>query len=315
MPNELSDYEPETIEQEDRDHALARIEAEGDPEVMLAHLEKKAALATRMRAAVEKILVSQTYAADWTKHRGPEQTFVCLGSAGAERVGMHFGVKFRDVSCVKESFQDNEGKGYRYVYSGYATLENRRVFVLGSYSTRDKFLGYKNDAWRPLEDINEGSIRNAAFHVFCGNGVKELLGLRKIPEEEFERIMGQLGRSTASTSTVQRGQGTQGGSQASGDDHAHQKELAEICIAIANTGSDVDQNEEGSWYLRPLAEGDDRAPIKVAEEVCIKLSSFEGKDGTVKGKGAKKLTGKWLNATLGKARTLAKQLEDKAPWD
>ena len=66
MNNDPTDSEPETIEGETRDHALVEIVAEGDPELMLAHLEKKAQLAGRMRAAIETVLVSQTYPKDWT---------------------------------------------------------------------------------------------------------------------------------------------------------------------------------------------------------------------------------------------------------
>lgn len=310
MNSEITDYEPETVESETRDHALAKVVAEGDPELMLAHLEKKAQLAARMRQAIETVLISQTYPEDWTC-QGDK---ACLGSAGAERVGRSFPVQYRDVTWNKETFTDCHGEGYRYVYSGYASLYDRVVFVHGSYSTRDKFLGFKDGDWRPLEDINEGHVRNAAYHVFCGNAIKELLGLRGLPVSEYQRIMGATGRDAGKSSKVQRGRGTEGGSQATGDDHAHQKELAELCIGIANAGSTVEQDAEGNWRLHALSEGDDRQPLEVAKDICIQLSSFTGKDGNrITGKGAKELTGKWLSATLAKARKLTESLTEM-PW-
>ncbi len=304
MADEL-DYEPETVENESRDHAMVEVVAEGEPELMLAHLEKKASLAGRMRTAIETVLVSQTYPGDWTV-QGDK---ACLSSAGAERVGRSFPVQYQDVKWEKEAFTDTHGEGYRYVYMGYAELYGRRVFVHGSYGTRDKFLGFANNQWRPLEDINENHIRNAAYHIFCGNAIKELLGLRGMPGTEYSRIMGSTGRDAGQSSTVQRGKGTQGGSQASGDEHAHQKELADTCISFANAGMEVAQDGEGKWYLTPIGEDDQRSSIAIAADICVGLSSFEGKDGPVAGKGARGLTKKWLNATLNKARELAEQLE------
>lgn len=309
MSNDATDCEPETIDQDKRDHALVEIVAEGDPELMLAHLEKKAQLAGRMRAAIETMLVSQTYPKDWTIQGDGDKAKACLGSAGAERVGRSFPIRIENATWKKEEFIDIHGKGYRYVYSGYAELYDRRVFVHGSYSTRDKFLGFADGEWRATEDINEGHIRNAAYHVFCGNAIKELLGLRGIPQEEYKRIMGSTGRDAGGSSTVQRGKGTKGGSRATDDDKTSQKALCEACIAIVDAGMTLGaQDGDGNWNLAPLGESDDREPLAIAAAICVDLSSFEGDNGPVKGKPASKLTGKWLEATLSKARKLVESL-------
>lgn len=297
------DVEPEPQDTADS-RALTRVVSEGDPETMLVNLEKKAALAARMRQAIETVLISQTYPEDWTvqgKH-------ACLSSAGAERIARTFPISYSGVEWEKEEFIDGHGAGYRYTYHGYAALEHRTVFVHGSYSTRDKFLGFANGEWKAVEDINEGHIRNAAYHVFCGNAIKELLGLRGVPKSEYERIMGRSGRDASRSSNVQRGQGTQGGT--GGDDHAHQVELGEICMAIANAGCTVLKNDDGkTWSLATISESDERAATAIASEICAELSGFEGDNGPVQGKASpKQLRGKWLNSTLGKARELKTQL-------
>lgn len=309
------DYEPETIETEtieteSRDHALAKVVAEGDPEEMLATVSKAAAVAEQMREQTEMVLVARTYRGDWTIQGNK----ACLCSAGAERVGTLFAIRFHKTTWKKEEFTDGEGKGYRYVYSGNATLGNRLIEVQGNYSTRDKFHGKAHGEWKPLEEINEGEIRNAAYHIYTGNGIKALLGMRNIPEVEFERIMKAMGRQTGKTSTVQRGKGTRGGSQATGDEKRHQKELAEACISIANAGMTVELDAEGKWSLRPLSDSDERPVLEIANAICIELSTFEGDHGTIKGKDAKYLTKKWLDSTLGKARKLLESLPtDKEP--
>jgi len=295
------DFEAEPLDNETR--SLATVMAEGDPELMLAHLEKKAELAARWRTAIETILVSQTYPGDWTM-QGDK---ACLSSAGAERIARNFPIRTREVKKAREEFTDKNGKAYRYVYTGYACMNDREVFVQGSYSTRDKFLGKAGGAWKPIEDINENDIRSAAYHIFCGNCVKALLGLRGLPAAEYTRIMGGSGQDVKKTSTVTRGAGTSGGS--SEDDHRHQKELGEMCVAFAHAACTVGQDEGGEWHLVSIGEADERGELEIAKEICEKLSSFEGDKGTVKGKNsAKQLKGKWLNATLGKARKLKEEL-------
>jgi len=149
---------------------------------------------------------------------------MCLGSAGAERVGRLFGYRILDVTDKKEDFTDSIGKGYRYIYSGKIAMDNRVVFAIGQFSTRDKFLGFKDNEWRPVEEINENNIRQAAYHIFIGNSIKALLGLRGIPDREWRQIMNKIGSDPSKATTVRRGEGTKGGTKS--DDSAKQKEDA-----------------------------------------------------------------------------------------
>jgi len=276
---------------------IARVLNEGDPEIQLAMLEKRAELAPRFEKAISAILVSQTNPEDW-KVFGDT---VCLSSAGAERVARLFDIRFFETSSRKEKFTDTNGEAYRYIFEGQAHMGNRSVFVQGSYSTRDKFLGFANGEYRPVEDVNEGNIRNAAYHIYIGNGVKSLLGLRGMPKKRFDQLMSGSGENASKATKVNHASGTQGGT--SQDDTARQHELAEICIAIAESGCSVTPEGKG-WVTVPLSDSDDRKPLEIAKQICMDLSGFEGEKGFVKGKGAKDLKGKWLNATLAKAKQI-----------
>lgn len=257
-----------------------------------------------MRAAIERILVSQTYAQDWTIQGEGDKARACLSSAGAERIARNFPIHYDRVQIKREDWSDAEGPAYRYVCTGYATLYDRGVYAEGSYSTRDEFLGKKQGKWRPLEEINEGDIRSAAHHIFCGNAIKELLGLRGLPAAEYQRIMGSTGQDATKSGRVTRGRGTQGG--ATPEEHAQQRELVELCVGFANDGNTVELGDDGQWRLVPLAADDERDAMEVAKDICEQLSSFEGNDGeVVPGKGARELRGKWLGATLTKAKKLA----------
>lgn len=281
----------------------AEVVSEGSPKQALAVLEEKAALANRFREATFTILAAFTFPEDWTPHGD----FMCLGYAGAERIGARFSITYHDVESKKENFTDAIGEGYRYIFTGYATLKDLEIYAEGIYSTRDEFLGKKGGALRPLEDISEPNIRRAAHHIFMGNAIKGLFGVHKMPKVQYQRIMGAAGRPTQ-TKDIPRGSGTQGGT--SEDDARHQKELAEICLAIANAAMTVDSPDGKQWNLRPLGDSDARDSMEIAKNICQQLSTFSTKEGeTITGKdSAKALKGKWLNSTLAKARKLAENL-------
>lgn len=290
---------------------LAKVLSEGDPEVMLATLEKKAALAPRMKAAIETLMISQTYPEDWSIQGEGDKAKACLGSAGAERIGRNFPIRFHGVQWKREDFADAIGKGYRYVYTGFAELYDRTVYAEGSYSTREELLGKVRGEWRPIEDINEGDVRSAAHHYFLGAAIKQLLGLRGIPLAAYQAIMGRTGQDAARSSVVTRGQGVQGGT--STDDEAKQREIAQICIYIANAGMTVAKGEKGYWRAVPMSENDERPELERAKEICELISSFTGKEGEhVKGLPASQLKGKRLDPTLGTARKIKEILDKEA---
>lgn len=285
---------------------LARVMSEGNPETMLAILEKKAELAPRYNMAINTILASQTFPEDWTI-QGDK---ACLSSAGAERVARLFGIRFYDHKCIRQDIRDNLGDGYRYVYECKAMMGDREVFAQGVYSTRDKFLGYANGDWKPTENVNEGHIRNAAYHICIGNAIKSLLGLRNIPVSRFREIMGGIQQDASKAATVSRGQGTQGGT--SSDDAAKQAELAKLCIYIADAGMTVERNGKG-WSAVQMADSDDRDSVERGKAICVAISGFTGKDGKeIQGLPASQLKGKRLDVTLGAARQLKAQIDGEA---
>ncbi len=295
---------PETVG-ESPTTEIMKIETEGDPEVMLAILEKKAALAPRFRAALNSILVSQTFVDDWKEFSGPVP-MMCLTSAGAERVGSQFPIQFFDVTWQREEYTDAAGKAYRFIYSGRAAMGGHIVYATGAYGTRDPFLGKKGDDFRALEEINPTMLQNAAYHIFCGGAIKAILGLRAIPKTEWEQMMKNTGRPGAKTNgKVQHGAGTQGGTTA--DDTAKQRELAEICIEIANAGKMVVSKDFKTFEFEGIAEIADT--VEVAKQSCVTLSTFIGKENKpVPGLGAKELKGMRLDKTLAKARDMKKKL-------
>lgn len=299
-PQELIDVTPEStaITKMPVPMAIERAGVEQDPEAFVLILERKAALAVRVREAKEQLLIASTYVGDWTI----QDEKACLGSAGAERVGSNFAIQEHEVTNTREDFADGLGKGYRYICRGLASLNGRVVAIEGIYSTRDEFLGKKSGQWRPLEEINESDIQAAARHVFTGNAVKALLGLRNLPSVEYERIMRAGGQDPTKTKIVGRGAG---GQAATPDEAVKQRELAGLCMSLAEAAWGV-ASKNGAWHVRPITDEEaERTASERAIAICISISGFKGKDGAwVKGLPAQQLKTKRLDATIRTARAL-----------
>ena len=290
---------------------LTRVLHEGDPAQQLAILEAKAELAPKMSAAIQTILMSRTYPQDWTSFGEGDKERVCLSSAGAERVALLFDIRFYDTTYKKEEFTDVYGRGYRYVYEGNAAMGSRVVFAQGIYSTRDKLLGVVDKKFKAVEDIDERSIQMAAYHIYMGNGVKGLLGLRGIPREEFDKIMDGQNRDPAKAANVTHASGSKGGT--SQDDRKNQVELAKLCLQIASQGFTVTRTGT-KGVLEIMQEPEiDLPELERANSICKQISGFEGRNREtgekkwISGKDAEKLSGAWLNNSLRKAQELMKK--------
>jgi len=252
---------------------ITQVLNEGDPDLQLAILEKKAALSGRMNQAINSILVTCTYPEDWQVFGQGDKATACLSSAGAERVARHFGIKIFEVSSRKEKIIDTLGKGYRYIFEGKAAMSDRLIYAQGTYSTRDKFLGFKGENYKAIEDINENDIRDAAYHIFSGNAIKALLGLRGIPAKRFAEIMGKAGENAKKATTVTHGAGTQGGT--STDDTQRQQSLSKILMDMANGLKMITVDDKGNYFVEEVSEVSDA--MEVAKASCKALTSFYSK--------------------------------------
>ena len=237
---------------------------------------------------------------------------MALNAAGAERVARFFPIKISDFVCEgRTDFEDEHGKGYRYVYSCRAQLKGRTIYSTGTYSTRDPFLGKRDGKWRPIEDINENDIRMAAYRRCQGNAIRALLGIRNIPVDEWERIMKQTGQdgSKAAADGVPFAKGAKGGT--SKDDTAKQKGLSEVVYEIVDAGLMV-HYEAGNVEIMVNDAADAADRDLVAKACLIALTQFEGDKGTVKGVVSyKMLRGKRLSVTLSRTKEVWKTFQEE----
>lgn len=289
---------------------IVMMEQDVSPAEQAKYLTEVAKYGPVMKKAQETILAQNTYPSDW-------QLFgkkMALSSAGAERVARMFPIKISDFVCEgRTDFEDEHGKGYRYVYSCRAQLKGRVLYSTGTYSTRDSFLGKADGAWRPLEDINENDIRMAAYRRCQGNAIRALLGIRNIPLDEWERIMKTTGQdgTQAASDGVQYASGTKGGT--SKGDTAKQNEVKLLVFEIIDAGM-MCRYDAGEVEIipnsAPIESSGDRETM--AKACLLALTQFEGDKGTVKGiMSTKMLRGKRLNVTLSRTKEVWGKFKDE----
>lgn len=289
---------------------IVLVEHDISPKEQAKYMEEVAKYAPTIKKAQETLLALNTYPSDWQKF-GEK---MALNSAGAERVARMFPIKISDFVCEgRTDFEDEQGKGYRYVYSCRAELKGRVIYSTGTYSTRDAFLGKSGGQWRPLEDINENDIRMAAYRRCQGNAIRALLGIRNIPVDEWARIMKQTGQdgSQAASDGVPFAKGSKGGT--SKGDTVIINELMELLLEIVKSNficiyhegeNEIIPNED------PPVTNEEMSDVR---RLCLfAMTQFEGSKGPVKGKtDPKQLTSKALKVTLSKTKKLWAEFKDE----
>lgn len=227
----------------------------------------------KVEGYMRQIIVACTHPQDWIKFPGGEGgPIASLGSAGAERLIKHMGVSFVNWDKQKLPFEDEAGQGYRWVYTCDVMMGGKTIKAQGTYGSRDKFLGSKNQEWRDISEINEGHIQTAAYRICRAEGIRSMLGIRKMPWGVLQEIMGMQGQDSKKTSDVKYDQGGQGG--LNDKQRAARNELVRMMREM--TGNDTE----------------------AMKELLIKHSSFTGSDGKTKScDSIEKLTPKWIYST------------------
>jgi len=206
-------------------------------QTFLANLERAAAIGPRMQKAIMLLCVSHTFSEDWEVFGKGDKARACLGSAGAERLIRSMDVEFFDwKDPEKQEWEDEHGKAYRYIYRCSARMWGKVIMSQGTFSSRDKLLGWVGDTPRPLHEINEGHIMTAAYHICRGEAIKALLGLRSVPERFLDEMLTALGKDTTKKGKVTHQEGTKGGTPDADrekgveDDKKHRTELGELLM-------------------------------------------------------------------------------------
>lgn len=130
-------------------------------------------------------VMKRTYAGDWVSHDRSDVP-VKLRTAspsgpGCERIAAFLGISERNWHGG-EKFWIEDGKHYGFRFEADFTLGGRSVRGVGEVTTKNKFFSYTNaNGWKELTDIREDHVRKSAMRECSKDGVRRLLGLRKVP--------------------------------------------------------------------------------------------------------------------------------------
>lgn len=110
-----------------------------------------------------------------------------IGFAGAMRIGSTVGISFLNWEAKKEIGRDDLGEWYRWEYECDAVFRNRTIRVFGRAGSRDKFFGKAHGEFKPLHEVDEGNIKQAARRSAIKEGIKCHLGLHHMDPEYIKK--------------------------------------------------------------------------------------------------------------------------------
>lgn len=234
----------------DRDHALATQEEVTELENQLADIDP-AELRRRVALVqeIKRIIVEHTQPTDWLimKAKGAKAKVAYLGADGAERLAMLLGASWDEPKRVREQ---REGH-YIWIFSGHFRFGKRKIFAIGSCTSRDRFFSRRGGERIPENEVNERDVQMKAFSNWIRNGISRALGLRNLDAAYFGKPF------WGAIPVVEFDSGGRGGTSKS-QDADEKKKAGEMWDA-----------------LMEFAEHDEEK----AKAMLKKLTTFKGKDG------------------------------------
>ncbi len=189
----------EVLSSETAIEAVPSISDESKIDAILALAKRVDTLGPAMDK-IRTFTLKRAFPGDWVqfsiKGAPAEDATLELTGAAADRIAADLGISFVDwKEPRKETFSDENGEGYTWWYQCAVKIGERIIErVEGRAGTRDKFFGRAYGQWKALKDINEADIKTAARHNCMKEGVKLLLGIRRIPRAHAATMGLDLGK-------------------------------------------------------------------------------------------------------------------------
>ena len=191
---ETAEYVDPEINPEHADHEIAIKDEIMEADVMdnIIAASKKMEAFDKAFSSIMNVVMKRTYAGDWVsmaKAKDPiHLRSASLSGAGCDRVATILGISEKNWKEHPKLMGD-DGKSYTFRYEADFTWGGLTRHAYGESSTRNKFFGYENGAWKELSEVREDYIRKSAQRECQKDGIRRLLGLRKIPITK----LGELG--------------------------------------------------------------------------------------------------------------------------
>ena len=182
---------PEAVEVPEAEIVTEEVEA-AEPqtqELTVGHMDSMIQVAARVENfakaldTIYAVIIKRSYEGDWTCHdrqdKPENERKANMGAAAAERIAAFLGITERNWTARKEKADD--GSSYEWIHEADFTLGSRTIHAVGQAGSRNKFFGFANGEWKPLDEVSEMDVRTASRRAARKCGVRELLGLRNVP--------------------------------------------------------------------------------------------------------------------------------------
>jgi hypothetical protein len=197
---EMDSFPEESVAVVGKGQGGALVPHGGHIDAIIAVAEKMEALGTALDR-IRNFAMKRAMPGDWVRFKGKDDDGTLnLAGPGAERIAAAVGVSFIEWKAHKEEGRDEKGPWYRWYYNCTALAMGRRLEAIeGHAGSRDRFFGIKYGKLKDLSDVSEADIRTAARRNAMKEGVRILLGLRRLPIETAK----ELGLNLAHIKTVE----------------------------------------------------------------------------------------------------------------
>jgi len=171
------------------------------------------------------------------------------------------------------------------------------VEASGMFSSRDKFFGQVNESFKPMSEVNEQDVRQAAQTECFKKCIFLALGLGKLSEEELKK----LGVDTSKADGYKGSTGgKQGGSTDSEEDQVMRDEIQRMCTDLWKQGVKNPETEK---------------PYGNATDVLKSLTKSDKENGFPGWKGFKSISAKGLKISHKQIKEAYEQLNDPLPME
>lgn len=133
------------------------------------------------------VIMKSSYPGDFVAFGKGEKEKIEMVGAGCERVARDVGISFTNRTEKFETFEDEIGHGFRYIYEADAIFRGRIIRVMSIASSRTKFFGKDSGEYKDISEVSRDDVQIAAYRGVFKEGVKAMLGLRRLNRGELEK--------------------------------------------------------------------------------------------------------------------------------
>jgi hypothetical protein len=251
-------------------------------------LLQKAELAVEGVKKIKAIAFRVTNERDWIRMGGNAY----LTESGCKKVGMLFGVSYRDAKVMCEDRMEGGSPTRQYTAKVKVLFNGREIEEMGTCDSNYDLYRYcgkdaeGNRIVRPFEERDFTSMQKHALTNAMNRALKAILGLNGITWDEVQAAIGERAGKAANVGF------DKGGTAAPKPANT---------VSTAESG---DQRKKLWKMLLELANADQQQ----AAAILVEQTSFKGKDGnTVKGFSDpfnEKISDKWIFGAYGKIKKM-----------